>query len=157
MEKNKINKVPNDVIYYINSYIIIRFILIVLLSFLFFKINFDFVRSIISLSLIFTLISLISSNWSLSNISFSVNDNELIYNYGIFVKHSQRIILSQIQNINVGQGILEQVFKIKSIKIWTSSSEQFNSTKRGIITSPILYIRLKEEDIDNFRSLLNKP
>lgn len=60
---------------------------------------------------------IVQINLDYRHISFIVNDNELIFNYGVLVKHSKNIALSKIQNINVGQGMLEASFGIKSIKI----------------------------------------
>jgi len=106
--------------------------------------------SIISIS------AIIQLNLEYYNTSFLVNDNELIFNYGILVKHSKSIVLSKIQNINVGQGILEKEFEVKSIKIWTASQEQIYNRNKEIKVYPTVFLHLKNEDVDSFKALLNK-
>jgi uncharacterized membrane protein YdbT with pleckstrin-like domain len=106
MEKNKLYKMPKKALSFLNTKLTLIFVLFLPITIFLFFITIP----------IFIIVA-IYINIDFNNISFLVNDNELIFNYGIITKHSKSIMLSKIQNINVGQGILERSFGIKSVKI----------------------------------------
>jgi len=145
MEKNKLYQMPKEVLNFLNITLALVFIAFLPITIFLFIITIP----------IF-IIMWIHINLYFKNISFSVNDQELTYNYGIIVKHSKSIMLDQIQNINIGQGILEKRFKIKSIAIWTSSHSQIHSDGKNIKIDPSVFLRLKDSDADNFKLLLRR-
>lgn len=147
---------PIEALKYRRTYTVLKFLLIMLFllpigvaSWEVFKFFFWFIGLVV-------VAVIVQINLDYRHISFIVNDNELIFNYGILVKHSKNIALSKIQNVNVGQGMLEASFGIKSIKIWTASQEQISSRDKEIDVMPSVVLHLKNEDVESFRSLLNK-
>lgn len=145
MEKNKLYQQPKEVLSFLNTKLFLIFIAFLPITIFLFIITIPFF-----------IIMWIHLNLDFKNTSFSVSDQELTYNYGIIVKHSKNIMLDQIQNINIGQGILEKQFKIKSISIWTSSHNQIHSDGKNIQINPSAFLRLKDSDADSFKLLLRK-
>ncbi len=156
MEKNKLYQIPIEALQYRNTFAISRFILIILCLLPIGGISWGFYKFLFWFIFIIVMSVMIQINLEYHNTSFLINDNELVVNYGIIVKHSKSIILSKIQNINVGQGMLEKSFGIKSIKIWTASQEQLHNQNKEIKIYPTVILHLKDDDIDSFKSLLNK-
>lgn len=147
---------PIEALRYSNTYAVLKFLLIMLfllpigaVSWGVFKFFFWFIGLIVA-SII------IQINLGYYRTSFMVNDNELVFNYGILVKHSKNVMLAKIQNVNVGQGMLEANFGIKSIRIWTASQEQISNRNKEINVTPAVVLHLKNEDVESFKSLLNK-
>ncbi len=156
MEKNKLYKLSKDVLGYWLLIITFKMLFAIILAWIISANNLErfvfYIYFIISVTTILSIYKYIK----FINVSFIINDNELILNYGIIIKHSKIIILSKIQNINIGQGIIEKYFNIKSIRIWTASQEQIYSSQARIKTEPALILWLKNDDINSFKSLLNK-
>jgi uncharacterized membrane protein YdbT with pleckstrin-like domain len=79
-------------------------------------------------------------------ISFIVENDRLTINSGVFTKRSKSITFDKIQNItNVGN-IVDRIFGLSWIKIWTASPSQINIRNGDSQNKPDMVLWLNKDD-----------
>jgi uncharacterized membrane protein YdbT with pleckstrin-like domain len=81
-----------------------------------------------------------------SNISFSIDDNKIIINWGVFSTNTKTIISDSIQNVTLERGLLMRICGVSVLKIWTSSQSQINFNRNGNSAKPDGLLVLGVED-----------
>ena len=112
-----------------------------------------FLRLILYLVLIPYLIIIIPVNFYMkayvSHFSYEILQNIIIINHGVFTRIRSTIPITQIQNINVVTGILDQFYKLYSIELETSGTSAISSG-----SSSGTYVPKDISRVKNFRKLL---
>lgn len=94
--------------------------------------------STVGLILLCSLIGYIYAKAYRSHFSYQLSDRYLVITRGVFTREKTTIPFSRVQNINVGQGIIERRFGLYTVKVETAGSSGVNPN--GGPTAPEGYI-----------------
>ena len=92
--------------------------------------------------------------------SFVVTENSITQNYGIITKKSETVSFDKIQNIKSSSGILNRLFNLTQLTIWTASPSQAVINNGTSQNEPNIILLLDSTDADwlkNYLSNKNNP
>lgn len=159
-----INKpMRNHWIYLINSMIsLVKNMFVIFIILLATKYKFYYIGGIFILGIIFSLLE-----WRKT--LFYINDDLLVYEKGILSKSKEEIPFNKINTIDVGQTVIDRIFKVCTVKIDTGSVKAAKSEVKIIVKydigeelrSMLLNskkedINIEEEVIDNEQEVINE-
>lgn len=144
-----INKpMRNHWIYLINSIIsLVKNMFVIFIMLLATKYKFYYIGGILVLGLIFSVLE-----WRKT--LFYINDDLLVYEKGILSKSKEEIPFNKINTIDVGQNIIDRIFKVCTVKIDTGSVKSVKSEVKIIVKCDIaeelraMLLSSKKEDIN---------
>lgn len=127
-----INKpMRNHWIYLINSIIsLVKNMFVIFIILLATEYKFYYIGGIFLLGLIFSVLQ-----WRKT--SFYINDDLLVYETGVLSKSKEEIPFNKINTIDVGQTIIDRIFKVCTVKIDTGSVKAVKSEVKVIVKKPI--------------------
>lgn len=134
VELNKTNKLPSK----LKWYILVRLILIIFVpSFLLYLLNKDLGKSIFVFLFFFPVLPAFLYFWLYYNIlNFVVDNDKITINSGILIKRSKSIPFNQVQNVDIVRGLLQRIFGLCKVNIWTSSVGQIRFHEKETIRRP---------------------
>jgi putative transcriptional regulator len=98
--------------------------------------------------LVINIITFISMSMYIRNYSFSVSENNIVINHGVFTKTKATIPYIRIQNVNIVSGVFDRLFKLYTVKIETAGASRGGSSTSPLQFRPEGYITgIKEPDI----------
>ena len=152
MSLNTVQSMPINYLWYRLSKIFIKIAIVSLLFSLGEESFFDF---FIPLSLLFSPYLLyIFLNYK--NFSFQVNDENIEIKSGIVSKNSKTIPFHSVQNINLKTGPVQRLFGLASVRIWTSSQSQLQSSNKKIESNPDGALFLNNIDAEQLQEIMTK-
>ena len=118
MELNKKHKLPSRAKWKVVFIASLSLFLFLLISEVFFFMMFFIITPLVIYALLF-----------LHLFSFVVQEDKITLNYGIIIKHSDTISFRNMQNVKNFRGIIDQLFGLSKVSIWTASPEQNHERK----------------------------
>jgi len=134
MELNKSNKLPPK----LKWYILVKLLLIIFVpSFVLYMINTDLGKSFFIFLFFFPVLPVFLYLWLYYSVfSFVVENDKITMNSGIIIKRSKSIPFNQVQNVDIVRGLLQRVFGLCRVNIWTSSVGQIQFSKKEATRRP---------------------
>lgn len=129
---NSINKLPSN----LKWYVLTKLLLILLLVSLLFLSSNNWISITWSLFVLFVLPIWIYNVLTFKFTSYTITENLITINSGIFFKRSLTIPFDNIQNSDCSRGPLSTLFDLSKIKIWTASPSQVHIQKGNSINVP---------------------
>lgn len=78
--------------------------------------------------------------------SFIITENNITQNYGIITKKSETITFDKIQNIESFSNIINRLFGLTQLNIWTASLSQEYSRRGTSQNEPNIFLLLEKAD-----------
>lgn len=152
INKNQSIKLPDSVKWYFLTKILLIFALISLVGL---TSGTNGVYTIFtSFSIIFGIPIFIYVLLVYNNVFFQVEDNLITINHGILIKKSKTIPFDKVQNINCVQGILQGMFGLSILKIWTASPAQISVQDANSIARPDGTLILTKAEAEELRGII---
>jgi membrane protein YdbS with pleckstrin-like domain len=123
---NQFLKLPPKVRTYWLIKLFLKLLIIYFLTSVFFGIFRD-VQILVSVFWFFIIIGIPFAIYEIifyNSIRFSVADDKVTINSGIITKHSTTIPFQNIQNVDTVSGLMQRIFAISTLNIWTASPGQ---------------------------------
>jgi uncharacterized membrane protein YdbT with pleckstrin-like domain len=139
-------------------YILTKILLIILLiSIILLPAGMEVWRNFFLIIAIFIGVPVIALNLlSYRFISFLLDENKIIINYGIITKKSDAIPFINIQNANCTSGILRRIFGLSRVNIWTASPAQLSMQGKTSRNKPDGTLILLADDAKWLRDYITK-
>lgn len=89
--------------------------------------------------------------------SFVVTENSITENYGVITKKSETVTFDKIQNIKYSSGLINRLFHLTQLNIWTASPSQTITHNGTSENEPNIFLILDTTDADWIKNyILNK-
>ncbi len=90
------------------------------------------------------------------NISFQVNNESIVIKSGIIFKKSKAIPFRSVQNVKLSAGLLQRLFGLSIVEIWTSSQSQLQTRNGRIGEKPDGALVLDNKDAEQLRDMITQ-